>query len=89
MQSFPRKIYRKEKCKTIKIAKKTKTCINFTFWYDRFKLEKRIGAAVVCKLNNKWLIQKVLLQKNKEIFNVELQKIYIVMKIVERKYLKA
>ena len=55
VQFFSRKIYIEKKCKAIEIAKKAETCTNLTFWKDRFKLNQGGRAAVVWKLDNKWL----------------------------------
>ncbi len=73
VQSFPGKICIEEKCKTIEIAKKAGDQADLTLWCNRSKLDQgETGAAIIWKLNNEWLTQKVTLGKNKEIFDAEM-----------------
>ncbi len=77
-----------EKYKAIEKAKKDKT--NLPLWCDGSKLNQGgTGVAVVWKLGNKWLMQKVTLGKNKEIFNAEMWDISEAVKIAEQSCLRA
>ena len=90
VQSFPGKICIEEKSKAIEIAKKAEDRVNLTLWCDGSKLDQGgAGAAVVWKLDNEWLTQKVTLGKNKEIFDAEMWGISEAVKIAEPRCLKA
>ena len=89
VQSFPGKICIEEKCKAIEIAKKADDRADLILWCDGSKLDQgETGAAVIWKLDNEWLTQKVTLGKNKEIFDAEMWGISEVVKIVEQMCLK-
>ena len=85
IQSFPGKICMEEKCKAIEIAKKAGDQADLTLWCDGSKLDQGgTGAAVIWKLDNEWLTQKVTLGKNKEIFDAEMWRISEAVKIAEQ-----
>ena len=87
-QYFPGKIFMEEKYKAIEKAKKDEA--NLSLWCDGSNLNQGgTGAVVVWKLDNKWLMQKVTLGKNKEIFDAEMWGISEAVKIVEQSCLRA
>lgn len=88
VQFSPKKICIEEKCKAIEIATKAKNQANLTLWCNGFKLDQGTRAAVVWKLNNKWLTQKIALGKIKKIFGAKIGVISEGVKIAEQKYLK-
>ena len=84
VQFFPGKICIEEKCKAIKIAKQADNWADLTFWCEKSKLDQgKTGAAVIWKLDNEWLTQKIILEKNKEIFDAEIWEISEAVKIAE------
>ena len=90
VQFFPGKICIEERSKAIETAKKADDRANLSLWCDGSKLDQgEAGAAVVWKLDNEWLTQKVTLGKNKEIFDAEMWGISEAVKIAEQKCLKA
>ena len=88
VQYFPGKIFMEEKCKAIEKAKKDHA--NLILWCDGSKLNQGgTGAAIVWKLDNRWLMQKVTLGKNKEIFDAKMWGISKAVKVAEQSCLKA
>ena len=77
-----------EKCRAIEEAKKDRA--DLILWCDGSKLNQGgTGAAVVWKLDNRWLMQKVTLGKNKEIFDAEMWGISEAVKVAEQRCLKS
>ena len=70
IQLFLQKIFIEKKRLTIDKAKTNQA--NLAFWYNRSKLDQEIKAVIVLKWNNKWFMQKVILCKNKKIFDMEI-----------------
>ena len=83
LQYFPGKIFIEEKYRAIEKAKKGQS--DRTFWYDRSKLNQGgIRATVIWKIENRWLIQKGILGKNKKIFDKEIWGILEAIKVDEQ-----
>ncbi len=86
-QVFLRQIFIKEKNRAVDIAKNNYA--DLTLWCDRFKLNQGgAGTALVWKENrqsNEWITQKIILGKNKEIFDVEIWDISEAVKVAEKK----
>ncbi len=77
-----------EKRRTIEEDKKDQA--DLTLWCDGSKLNQEgTGAAVVWKLENSWLMQKVTLGKNKEIFDTEIWGVSKAVKVAEQSYLRS
>ncbi len=77
-----------EKRRIIEEAKKDQA--DLTFWCDGSKLNHGgTGAAVVWKLENSWLMQKVTLGKNKEIFDAEMWGVSEAVKVAEQSCLRS
>ncbi len=88
MQYFPGIIFIEEKHRVIEEVKKD--WADLTLWCNGSKLnQERVGAIVVSKLENSWLMQKITLGKYKEIFDAEMYGVSEAVKDAEQNCLRS